>query len=385
MRRRRESRIYWRNQGGEGRAYADFRDFHDVGGRREALVAPGESAATSDPREAEFLMARRLEELRALRQGKHVERHEPMALAELVRVVTNRGKPLTQGGIRHHLNALSRLFRRGRELEVVPLAYNPVAELLEKPKKGDYDAAYLEVHEAALYLEAARLLPAPANNPDALSTSYAHALVATYLLTGGRHDEVLGLELDDVSFDRHTITFRPNGWRMLKTKQSRRTMALWPQLEAILRDYVFGVRVCQPGRLLFPSFETGQEAMITDVRKLLDRVAVRAGFLTPMIDPKTDKQRRKSSGEPMWEGRFIRTRIFRHTYCSVRLQTLDRGEPVSVYTVRCELGHGSDDMVNKVYSHLGDVRHRSEVVEYQVSQHAEVLGDRLKTVGLALP
>jgi integrase len=300
-------------------------------------------------------------------------------------VVTNRGKPLTQGSVRHHLNSLSRLFRRGRELEVVPLAYNPVAELLEKPKKGDYEAAYLEIHEAALFLESARLLPAPLNNPDAVSTSYAHALVATYLLTGGRHDEVLGLELDDVSFDRHTVTFRPNDWRRLKTKQSRRTIPLWPQLEGILREYVFGARVHQPGKLLFPSFETGQEAMVTDVRKLLDRVAVRAGFLTPVIDPKTGRQQRKTSGEPVWEGRVIRTRIFRHTYCSARLQTLDQGEPVSTYTVRCELGHGSDDMVNKVYSHLGDARHRSQVVEYQVSQHAELLGERLKRVGLALP
>jgi hypothetical protein len=51
------------------------------------------------------------------------------------------------------------------------------------------------------------------------------------------------------------------------------------------------------GSLLFPSFETGQEAMVTDVRKLLDRVAVRAGFLTPVIDPKTGKQSRKRSGE----------------------------------------------------------------------------------------
>ena len=46
---------------------------------------------------------------------------------------------------------------------------------------------------------------------------------------------------------------------------------------------------------------------------------------------------------------------------------------MSAYTVRCGLGHGSDDMVNKVYSHLGDVRHRSEVVEYQVSQYRKFL------------
>jgi hypothetical protein len=79
----------------------------------------------------------------------------------LAKIITNRGTPLTKPSIRHHLNALSRLYRRGRELEVVPLGYNPVAELLEKPKKGDYDAAYLEVHDAALFLEAARLLPPP--------------------------------------------------------------------------------------------------------------------------------------------------------------------------------------------------------------------------------
>jgi integrase len=116
------------------------------------------------------------------------------------------------------------------------------------------------------------------------------------------------------------------------------------------------------------------------VRKLLDRVAVRAGFLTPRIDPVTGHQQRKPSGEPLWEGRSIRTRILRHTYCSARLQALDRGEPVSTYTVRCKLGHGSDAMVNKVYSHLGDVRHRSETVEYHVSQHLNVLGERLKAL-----
>jgi integrase len=138
---------------------------------------------------------------------------------------------------------------------------------------------------------------------------------------------------------------------------------IWPQLESILREYVFGVRVLQPGVLLFPSFKTGQEAMITDFRKLLDRIAIRAGFLTPLIDSRTSQQRRSNSGRPLWEGTPVRSRIFRHTYCSARLQTLDHGEPVSTYTVRCELGHGSDDMVNKVYSHLGDVRHRSESVE----------------------
>jgi hypothetical protein len=34
-------------------------------------------------------------------------------------------------------------------------------------------------------------------------------------------------------------------------------------------------------------------------------------------------------------------------------------------------------MVEQVYSHLGQGRHRSEVIEYRVEQHREVLGDRL--------
>jgi hypothetical protein len=34
-------------------------------------------------------------------------------------------------------------------------------------------------------------------------------------------------------------------------------------------------------------------------------------------------------------------------------------------------------MVEKVYSHLNALRHRSDVVEYRVEQHAAKLGDRL--------
>jgi hypothetical protein len=58
---------------------------------------------------------------------------------------------------------------------------------------------------------------------------------------------------------------------------------------------------------------------------------------------------------------------------------------VSLYTVSRELGHGSEEMVRRVYSHLGDVRHRSEVVEYRIEQHLDRLGDRLERLGLASP
>src|SRR5512132_543576 len=136
-------------------------------------------------------------------------------------------------------------------------------------------------------------------------------------------------------------------WRRLKTRGSSRVVRLWPQLEAILRDYLRGPH--RPaGELVFPSLATGEEAMLTDTRKLLDRVGARAG----------------------WKPGEIRTKIFRHTYTAARLQTLDHGAPVSLYTVSRELGHGSLAMVEKTYAHLGEIRNRAEVVEYRVEQHA---------------
>lgn len=95
--------------------------------------------------------------------------------------------------------------------------------------------------------------------------------------------------------------------------------------------------------------------MLVDTRKMLDRVAKQAG----------------------WKAGEIRHRLFRHTYTAARLQTLDRGAPVSIYTVSRELGHQSEEMVKRVYAHLGNFRHRAEVVEYRVEQHREALSDKL--------
>ena len=54
-------RIYHRQRGGATRWYADFRAFADVGGRREPLVPPGDTLATSDHEEAVRLALRRLD------------------------------------------------------------------------------------------------------------------------------------------------------------------------------------------------------------------------------------------------------------------------------------------------------------------------------------
>jgi integrase len=189
--------------------------------------------------------------------------------------------------------------------------------------------------------------------------------VGFFLLTGCRETEVYGVELDDVSFERETIAIRPNRWRRLKTRGSDRVIPLWPQLAEILKEYLKGPH--RPtGELLFPSYAGGREAMLTDCRKLLDHMAVRSGLARPVLD---------EEGKPVKKGGWpvlnspIRTKPFRHTYCSARLQTLDGDAPVSPFTVQRELGHGSPAMVNKVYGHLGTVRHRSKWVEFRVEHH----------------
>ena len=160
-----------------------------------------------------------------------------------------RGGTLSLGSQRHYLNSLSNLYKRAQG-RVVPSSYNPVAGVMEKPVGDPDEAAWLEVSDAALLLESARTYQP---NPDAHAAPL-YPLIATFLLSGGRTSEVLGLELDDVSFQRQRITFRPNGWRRLKSKNSRRSVPLWPQLEEILRAYFADQeRAGGLGRLVFPS------------------------------------------------------------------------------------------------------------------------------------
>lgn len=431
-RRKKRDRLYWREQGGVRRAYADFRDYTAEGGKREALKAQGEALATADDVVARVLLAHRLEELEARRRGRALgetgrpatlesfaaehllakakaakvtdrwlastELHLRRAVAHfgskrdlrsigvadvrawvvaLQETKTNRGKTMDGGTIRHHLNSLSNCYRRAAAEAVVPPGYNPAAALMEKPSARTVEAKWLEVPEAALLLESARRFRS--DRAD-LAIPYIYPLVATYLVTGGRRAEVLGLEVDDVSFDRKTITFRPNPHRRLKTGTSARVVPLWPQLEEILKAYLFQGGDA-PNGLLFPS-RSGSEAMLQDFRKVLDHVAIAAGMWEYVLDS-DGQQVKDEAGEPVKRG-TVRSKMFRHTYCSARLQTLDQGAPVSIYTVGKELGHGGDSLVKRVYGHLGTVRHRSEVVEYRIEQHKARLEERLAAlIGLA--
>jgi len=123
------------------------------------------------------------------------------------------------------------------------------------------------------------------------------------------------------------------------------------------------------GELLFPGGKSdGQEHLITDFRKTLDSIAVAADFLARDVGKK---------GKVTLRGRFIGSKAFRHTYCAARLQTLDRGAPVTIYTVSRELGHGSTRMVERVSSHLGQLRHRGDVVEFRTEPESQAAPSEL--------
>jgi hypothetical protein len=70
--------------------------------------------------------------------------------------------------------------------------------------------------------------------------------------------------------------------------------------------------------------------------------------------------------------------MFRHTYRAGRLHPLDRGAPISIFSVGRELGHGGDALVKRIYGHLGEMRQRDEVVEYRIEQHEVRLRERLE-------
>lgn len=271
--------------------------------------------------------------------------------------------PLTGGTIRHHLNTLSNLFRHAINDGRLASGHNPARDLMEKPKARRVEAKWLEVPDAALYLESVRSYKP--KRPD-LAVPFLYPLVATYLLTGGRRAEVLGLEVSDINFERETVTFRPSQWRRLKTEHAARVVPLWPQLAEILTAYL-SARTAEEvlhnrptHTFLFPVVGPQGEGLLTNFDDSLDGAAERGG----------------------WKRGEIRTKMFRHTYCSARLQMLDQGAPIGTDTVRREMGHKSPRLVERIYGHLGAVRHRAEVVEYRVEQHTERLADRLS--GLAV-
>lgn len=369
-----------------GRWYADFRDFSHVGGGLEALVPTGEKFATKNEDEAEILAFDRFRELRRAEEDEEVrsrkgprlkaysKRHlrlkdnspniasrtvdrDELSLRHIVNffgdevrlgeITTKKltdyidkrrsdpgsreGTTISERTIRNELNALSDLFQRAVSEDWVD--QNPVRRLHDKPSgTTDTEAEFLEVGEAARLLKAAGKMDA---DPTPGAIPFVRPLIATYLLTGGRKHEVLGLMVADLDFEVGRVRFRSNQHRKIKNRRRRR-VPLWPQLRTILREHLEAHDISQG-----PVFQWRGDQRVKDPRNSIAD-AVEAAKITKRVTLHT----------------------FRHTYGATRMQTLDNGEPVSPYTVMQELGHQSLKLIEQYYGHLQEKRHRKEVVEY---------------------
>ncbi len=393
-----KDRLYTRVQGASGivRYYADLRD---IGGGQVALKPTGATRATADEDEARILLGRLLEDLKAGRGRKRVARAKSAPVDETrLRAMSNRllkdnpgdvtdkwlgevamrlkraqewfgidrtlesiepihirawikkltDDSLKSGTIRHRLHSLSSVYRYAQALGTVTPHCNPVARLYRKPsarrdRSESQKAKYLEIPDAALVLDAAKCLKRTRRNG---LIEFVHPLIATFLLTGGRKAEVLGLTWGDIDFDLRTVTIRPNRWRSLKREWSERTIPLWPQLDEILGQYRDSRKTEDRSGLVFPSPRAsrgGPQEMIHDVRKIM-------------------RDLRKQSGVSLPDG----VTICRHTYATARLQTTDNGKQISLWTVAKELGHKNVSRVEDTYGHPNHFRPRGEVVEYRV-------------------
>lgn len=279
-----------------------------------------------------------------------------------------RGGKLSDGTVRKYLNSVSNLYARAvSERSETGVSSNPVADMYVKPNEERREAPYLEAPECALLLESARTYRPPVDpvvqehggTISAKPNAHVYPFIATLALTGGRFSEVAGLLVDDVSFRLDKVYFRPNEFRRLKTRGSKRSVPLWPQLREVLEAYLLErERTGGVGTLLFPGRgPKGKEIMVRDIRKALDAIAKRAGF---------------DAGQ-------VRAHMLRHTYTAARIQTCDRGRPVSLYTVARELGHHSLEMISDRYGHLHDRAEQggAEEVEFRVETYREQLGSRL--------
>lgn len=231
------------------------------------------------------------------------------------------------------LTAISQALQSAFEEGLLP---RNEAKRLSRATEEQTEEVWLENDEAADVLEAAKEME---EDPRSRCYPHLHALLATFLLTGGRTQEVFGLTREDIDFDHGEVIFQPNQWRDLKTRHSDRRVPLWSQLEEILRPYL--ATRGDDSALLFPTRDGG---MLTTLRWALSTVEDEDhADLDKHLTPK----------------------VFRHTYTAARLQTIDHGEPVSIYTVARELGHTGIDRIRRTYGHLQKRRDRLEEVRYE--------------------
>lgn len=257
-----------------------------------------------------------------------------------------RGSSLSPATVNHYLNSLSNLFRRA--VADGWADRNPVQLLLCRPHAPPRTAPWLTAEEVGTLLDwMQRRVP---RRPDR-AAPFAFEVVATFAYTGVRSSELTGLRRDDVDLDRLLLHVRANRWRRLKSRCAERAIPIFPEFAAILERYLRRGRHSGDD-LLFRSPVMARERPMANLRRIFDPLPlpIRLGGGGALPD----------AGEKL----HVRPRLLRHSYCAARLETLDRGAPISPYTVARELGHQGLAMVLRVYADLGSLDHRTEHVSY---------------------
>jgi integrase len=293
-----------------------------------------------------------------------------------------RGTLVSESTIRTELLALSNMFRYAHSLnrEIV----NPVEQCMYIPSGKHPRAECLTREEAARLLDAAaeydRLVrvcgktgvPVDVHsgfertsfilNPDAFDAprdscakrqgrfqqwekrlGCMEAILTTFLYSGGRLKEVLGLRVKDIDFERYLIQFTPNQFRGLKNNEThRRILPLYPALATILRRHVLMNDLADESLLFTRSCTPGK--MIGQLNAPFAQCCRAAS-----IDSK----------------RYVTRHTLRHTYATTLMYTARVNEVGALiqrsdFDVANHLGHSSAKMVAETYAHPHPTELRAE-------------------------
>jgi integrase len=250
--------------------------------------------------------------------------------------------PFGNSHIRHHLNALSLLFRRAISEGLLPSGANPVAGLLKKPPIPKSRTEWLEPPQLALALESARTYDPLREHGGREPLTCAYELLAFMILTGCRDDEARRMDVGHVHLADEYLEIPGT-----KTEDSDRTMPLHRQLGEILQAYLVRTgRIFQKDAPLFVSDRTG--GRVGDARKAFDAITRRAGL----------------------PARRLRSRTLRVSYITHRLLSLDEGRPVTTEMVRQEVGHsGSSKMIERVYARVSRRKERLDPFAFRIESY----------------
>lgn len=227
---------------------------------------------------------------------------------------------------------------------------NPARDRTAKPHKG-----YSGGHRSITAQEREWIL-------NLCTDHRAHPVVMAMLYAGLRPQEAKALEMDDVDFERETITVRQtahtdrdNGQKYAfsakgKTDRANRTIPLLPPLKTALQGVTGRVATSAHGapvtkttwRVLWRSYVAHMETAINGVpRRWYGRT----------------KEHKAAANLPPWVSFTVTPYDLRHSFCTM---CRSMQPPIELHTVIRWMGHADARMVLQVYDNVEDNREAQE-------------------------